>query len=180
MSGVSYPRLGAGDDVIVTLPHRPGTHGSRIGAGVCFGQAVGAEQIAAEQIGKPGLFLVTGAGVEQSETRQGVHAGPDANAGPRRADLFQNLEVALVGLGASAVLLGVRQAEQPRPPERQEDVTRECTGPLGVIPPGLHLLAGDFADQVDEIGCFRGGHESLDRHWNPPEPLLAIAGLYWE
>ena len=129
-----------------------------------LGQAVGAEKLAAEHAGKPFLPLLRRPGVEQAEAGQDVHARPDTDARPRGGDLLEDLEVDLVGLGPAAVFLRIGEAEQARPAQRQEDITRERAGPLRVIDPGTHLLVGDFARELDEIGRLWGRHESLRGH----------------
>ena len=90
-----------------------------------LGEAVGAEQLAAEHVRQPPPLLLLGAAGGQAEAGQRVHGDADADAGPDRADLLEHLEVDLVGLAAAAVLLGVGQAQQPGLAERAEDVAGE-------------------------------------------------------
>ena len=61
VAAVRGPGLGAVDDVLVAVAPGPGLHRRRVGAGVRLGEAVGAEQLAAEHVGQPLLLLLLGA-----------------------------------------------------------------------------------------------------------------------
>ena len=132
VAAVGRPCLRAVQDVVVAVAPGARAHRGGVGAGVRLGQAVGAEQVAAEHVGQPALALLVGAGRDQAEARQGVHADAHPDARPGRRDLLQHLEVDLVGLPAAAVLLGVGQAQQAGPAERREDVAGEGLVGLGL------------------------------------------------
>ena len=51
-AGVGDPRLGAGDHVVVAVADRPGGQRRRVRAALRLGQAVRAEQLAAEHVGQ--------------------------------------------------------------------------------------------------------------------------------
>ena len=129
-AAVRRPGLGALDHPLVAVAPGGGPHRGRVGAGVRLGEAVRAEQLAAEHVRQPALPLLLGAVGGQAEAGQRVHGDADADRGPDRADLLEHLEVDLVGHPAAAVLLGVGQPQQPGPAELEEDVARE--GPVGL------------------------------------------------
>ena len=105
-----------------------------------LGQAVGAEQLTAEQLRQPALLLLLGARVEQPEAAQRVHAGADTDRGPRRGDLLEYLEVDLVRLAAATVLLRVGQAQQAGPAKRGEHLPVERVRALGLVHQRAQLL----------------------------------------
>ena len=98
VAAVRGPRLGAVDHPLVAVAPGGGAHRGRVGAGVRLGEAVGAEQLAAEHVGQPALPLLLGAAGGQAVAGQRVHRDADADAGPDGADLLEHLEVDLVGL----------------------------------------------------------------------------------
>jgi len=109
VAAVGGPGLGAGDDVLLALSPGPSGHRGRVGTGMRLAQAVGAQQLAAEQVRQEPLPLLLGAAGEQPEAGEGVYRDADADAGPHRGDLLEHLEVNLVGLTSPAVLLRVGQ-----------------------------------------------------------------------
>ena len=146
------PGLLATDDVVVAVTRGLGAHRGGVGAGMRLGEAVGAEQVAGEHLREPLLPLLVGSRGEQAEAGQGVHADADADAGPRRRDLLEHLQVDLVRLAAAAELLRVRQAQQAGAAEGAEDVAREGGRGLGLVDVRAQLLVDDRARQVDEVG----------------------------
>jgi hypothetical protein len=81
-----------------------------------------------------------------------VHADADTDTGPGGCDLLEHLEVHLVRLAATAVLLRVRQAQQPEAAEGAEDVARELPARLVLRDVRTKLPVDDRAGEVDEVG----------------------------
>jgi hypothetical protein len=90
-----------------------------------------------------------------------VHGDAHGHTHPGRGDLLDDLEVDLIGLSAAAVLLGIRQGEQPRAAQQGEGVARELGGLLGGTHNGRELVGTDLPGQIDEVLGFLGGHEAL-------------------
>ena len=89
---------------VVAVAHRPGAQRGGVGAGGGLGQAVGAEQPAAEHRGQVLGLLLLGAVGGERVAGQGVHADAEADGEPGRGELLEDLEVDLVRLVAAAVL----------------------------------------------------------------------------
>ncbi len=159
-AAVRGPGLGALDDPVVAVAARGRAHRGGVGAGVRLGEAVGAEQLAAEHVGQPALPLLLGAEGGQPVAGQRVHGDADADARPHRADLLEDLEVDLVGDRAPAVLLGVGQPQQPGLAELGEDVAGER--PVGLGGDGAlgQLVGRDLADQPQQVGGLLGRQDS--------------------
>ncbi len=125
-SPVGDPRLRAGDDVVVALAHGAGLQRRGVGARRRLGQAVGAEQLAAEHVGQPALLLLVGAVRRDREAGERVHGHRHAHRQPGAGELLERLQVDLVGLAAAAELL-VRTGRDRSPalPERAQHVAGE-------------------------------------------------------
>ena len=70
-AAVGDPRLGAGDDPVVAVPHGLGAQRGGVGAGGGLGEAVGAEQPAAEHRGQVLGLLLLGAVAGERRGRPG-------------------------------------------------------------------------------------------------------------
>jgi hypothetical protein len=79
----------------------------RIGASLWFGEAVGANGVAAQHLRKPHLLLRVAAEQHQRVAGQGVYAHRDRDRSPSRGDLLQYLKVNLEWLVPVSPLLGV-------------------------------------------------------------------------
>lgn len=122
-----------------------------------FGEAVGTEHAAAEHRGQVPDLLLLGAVGGERVGGQGVHADAEADGEAGRGELFEDLEVDLVGLVAAAVLGVVRQAEQAGAREQGEQLAREATGVLLLGRLRDDLLLPDVADERDQVpGLLRG------------------------
>ena len=186
LAAVGDPGLGAVDDVVVAVAHRAGDQRGGVRAGLRLGQAVAAEQLAADQVGQPARALLVGAELGQREAGQGVHADALGHRGPDGRELLDDLQVDLVGLAAAAVLLGVGQAEQAGLAQGAEHLAREPA--VGLVRRGLRreLLAGQLAGQVEQRRGLLGrqvtvdGHRSARQHdvvaVGDVEPLDAVLG----
>ncbi len=84
---VGRPGLRAVEDVVVAVPPCRRPHRGGVGARVRLGEAVGAQQRAAEHLGEPALLLLLGAAGDEPEAGQGVHGDADARRStrPRRS-----------------------------------------------------------------------------------------------
>lgn len=86
-----------------------------------------------------------------------MDADAEADREAGRRELFEDLEVDLVGLVAAAVLGVVREAEQSRTGEQGEDLAREDSGVLFLGRPRGDLALRDVTGQRDQIpGLVRG------------------------
>ncbi len=95
---------------------------------------------------------------------QGVDAGGDGHGRPARGQFLQDLEVDLVRLAPAAVLLGVREAEQPRLAEGREEPFGIGLGGLVLVHPRRELLVGDLPGEGDEVRRLGGGKQAVDIH----------------
>ena len=125
MAAVRDPGLGAVDHVAVALEARSGHQSGRIRAALRLGQAVGTEQLAAEQVGQPAVLLCVGAVGRQGKTRQHVDAYAHGDGRPGPTELLEHLQIDLVGLSPSAVPLLIRQPQQAGPTQGAEQLARE-------------------------------------------------------
>jgi hypothetical protein len=151
LARVADPGLDAVDPVAAVVGRGPGGQRRGVRAALWLGQAVGAEQLAAEQAGQPPLLLLRRARGGQRETGQRVHAHAQADGHPRPRQLLNDLQVDLVRLAAAAPSLRVGQAQQPRPAQQAERLAREGPGPLGRAGRGLQLLDGQLVGEVKQF-----------------------------
>ncbi len=149
---VRGPRLRPLDDPLVAVAAGGGAHRRRVGAGVRLGEAVGAEELAAEHVGQPRLLLLLGPAGHEPEARERMDRDAHADRGPHRADLLEHLEVDLVGQPAAAVLLRVGQPQQAGAAEHREHVTGERRVRLGGGRPRRELVGRDLPDELQELG----------------------------
>lgn len=91
LPAVGNPRFHAVDDVVVAVASGAGGHCGGVGAGVRLGEAVGAEQVAAEEVGEPPLPLFFGAVDGEGVAGEDVHANANANGSPDCSDFFKDL-----------------------------------------------------------------------------------------
>jgi hypothetical protein len=91
-----------------------------------------------------------------------VHAGADADAGPRGGDLLDHLQVDLVRLRAAAVLLGEGQAQQPRAPQQPVRLLGERAALLQLGRLRRELLGGEVAGEREQLLGLLGGQEPVD------------------
>jgi hypothetical protein len=134
---------------------------------VGLGEAVGAEQSAADHVGEQVAALLLGAELVDREAGEGVHADTERDARPAGGELLDHLEVDLVGLAAATDLLTERQAHQAGVPQQAEDLAREAL--LVLVLPGLggELRVGQLARQGDEVPGLLGGQFTVDQHGSP-------------
>lgn len=165
-AAVGDPRLGAVDPVpaAVVLPLGLAAEGGRVGAGLGLGEAVAADHAALQHRGQPAFLLLGGAEGVQRVAGEGVDAGGDGDGRPARGELFEDLEVDLVGLASAAVLLRVRQAEETGLAEGREEPFGVRLGGLVLVHLGRELLVGDLPGEGDEVRCLGGGKQAVDIH----------------
>ena len=150
LPAVRDPGLGAVDAEHLAVPLRARAHRPGVGAAARLGQAVGPEQVAAEQAGQPALLLLgvpavasgkqlstcTDARARSSARRRRVPpppAGRSRTAGPRRR------------------ALRIRQPEQPRPAEQPEHLPGELSVPLGRGRRRAQFGVGDLGGQLEQV-----------------------------
>ncbi len=164
MAAVADPGLRAVERVGVPVQRRLGRHRRGVRAGVGLGQAVRAEQVTAEHVGQEALLLLGRAELDERESGQPVDADTHPDAGPAGGDHLEDLQVHLVRLAAAAQLLGVRQAQQPRPSEQGEDVAGEPLVRLVLRGARGQLLVRDLGGQGQQVLGLGGGQDALDLH----------------
>jgi hypothetical protein len=89
--------------------------------------------------------------VVQGETRQGMHTHADGDTCPDSRDLFEDLQIDLVRLTATAVLDWIRQTQQPGSPQGSEDLAGELRVSFGSIDSRLKLTLDDVSGQRDQL-----------------------------
>ena len=160
---VGDPRLGAVKRPLVAVAHRAGAQAGRVGPGAGLGEAVRAQQVAAEHRRQMLGALLLGAELGDRVAGQRVHAGAEADREPDRGQLFEHLEIHLVGLSATAVLLRIRQTQQASRADGGEDVAREALRVLLLGGPGTDLPRGEVAGEAQQVAGLLGGQVTFDR-----------------
>lgn len=159
---------GAGGAGRAAVPgNRPGRQRGGVGPRLRLRQAVRAQPLAAQHLGKQRGALLGGAVGGHREARQRVDRQAETDGQPAGRELLDHLQVDLVRLRRPAVLLGVGQAEQPRAAERGEHLPREAPGGLVGRGPGRDLLADQVADQVQQVMGVAGRQNALNGHLGP-------------
>jgi hypothetical protein len=139
---VRDPRLGAVEDVLVAVPDGAGGQRRGVGATGRLGEAVRAEQLAAEHVRQEPLALRVRCRTWRRVAGQRVHRDRLRHAQPTGREDLQDLQVHLVGLGAAAVLLGIGQAEQTGPAKGAQYVAGELAARLVVVNSRSQLTVG--------------------------------------
>jgi hypothetical protein len=96
--------------------------------------------------------------------RQAVHADGDGDGRPAGRDLFEHLEIDLVGLPAAAPLLGLRQAQQARRTQLREHPVGVGLGAFVLVDDRIQQLVGDVAGERDQFNGIFGWKQAIDRH----------------
>ena len=157
-AAVGDPGLGAGDHPVVAVPDRPGAQGGGVGAGGGLGEAVRAEQSAAEHRGQVLGLLLLGAVGGERVAGEGVHADAEADGEAGGGELLEDLEVDLVRLVAAAVFASRRAGRAVRTRESRVKTSRgKCPASSSSAACGAISRCGDVADERDQIpGLLRG------------------------
>lgn len=128
-----------------------------------LGEAVRPEQLPAQQV-RQQCALRVGAELGKRVAGQGVHADCLGDREPPAGQDLQHLEVDLVRLGGAAVLLVVRQAQQPGPTEGAQHLPGELGAFLEVGGPRRELAVGEFGGEVEQVVGLVGGEDPVDSH----------------
>lgn len=86
---------------------------------------------------------------------------------PPGSELFEDLEIHLVGLPAAAPFRGVGQREQTKFAECAEDIFGVGLGLFVLVDDRGENLVGDVCGQLDQFACFGRREEALDGHSAP-------------
>ncbi len=160
-AAVRDPRLGTGDDPVLTVPYGLGAQRGGIGARGGLREAVGAQQAASEHRREVFGLLVLGAVAGDRVAGEGMDADAEPDGEPGGAELFECLEVDLVRLVPAAVGGVVGQAQESGLGEQGEDVARETARVLLLCGPRHDLPLGDVADERDELPGLVGGQTAF-------------------
>ncbi len=170
LAAVGDPGLGPGDAVAALWTVDPlgaAAEGRRVGPGLGLGEAVAADQLAAQHPRQPLAPLAVGAEVREREARHDMHAGRGGDRRPAGGELLEHLQIDLVRLASAALVLRVRQPEQAEPAHLREQAVGVDLVPLGLVDDRRELAVGEVANQVDEVVRLLGGEQTVDGHRTP-------------
>ncbi len=158
VDAVGDERLGAVDDVVVTLAHGPGGDAGQVGAGAGLGHRDGGDGLAGHHAGEPAALLVVVG--ELGEVRRD-HVGLQGRAEERRRDadglglLGEDRVEPEVRGAVSAVLLVDVEPEGPELAEPEEQLARDDPGVAPRLEVG-HDVALEQRSDAGAVGLVLG------------------------